>query len=38
MACAWMYLATVQVKDYKEKSKGCGLAVTLCKITVAKFE
>jgi len=35
---AYFYLADAQVKLVDEKSKGKGKAVTLCKITVAKFD
>lgn len=38
MACAWMYLSIIQCALYKDKAKGCGLAVTLTKVMVAKFD
>lgn len=38
MACAWMYEAIIKCKAYQETTKGCGMAVTLCKVTVVKFE
>lgn len=33
-----MYLAVIQISKYKETTKGCGIAVTLCKVTCVKFE
>ena len=38
MACAWMYLATIHISEYKKTTKNCGVAVTLCKVTVEKFD
>ena len=35
---AYQYMAEAQVKLVEEKAKGQGRAVTLCKITVAKFD